>query len=287
MVSLLSSILMMVLSTSSAQRDQTSFTSLKTKNKVQQSLLSPSSYKSPSFYKKDRTLKDHYVDDDYRHTHEPSNENATNGPAENISIMPSQHPSSSRYYNSPSKGSPTSSSPTFHPSLHPSRKPSTLPSSSPSFHPSLHPSKNPSISPTQSPTTTFAPTIPHPCGRYNEYNFGIINWGNEDVVNYNYDVETDMDIANVMGITLTDEIKAIEAALLDLLIQLYFPQCSTRRQQRGLNGNLLSSYNATSSRSVIVDDHDTNELIGISSKPIDWTNGGEYSFHVLILFVRL
>ena len=96
-----------------------------------------------------------------------------------------------------------------------------------------------------------------------------------------------MDIANAMGITLTDEIKAIEAALLDLLIQLYFPQCSTRRQQRGLNGNLLSSYNATSSRSVIVDDHDTNELIGISSKPIDWTNGGEYSFHVFILFVRL
>lgn len=215
-------------------------------------------------------------DDGGRHTKEPNEENSSNGPAEVITRIPSASPSLS-----------SSTSPTFIPSPHPSIIPSRYPSNIPS--------QTPTIPPTQRPTISNSPTIRQPCSKYNEYNFGHFNFENDEnkiIVNYNYDVESDVDIANVMGDSLIDQTKVIEATLLNLLIELYFPECSnissdvnvvtsTRRKGRGLRNNIFEpddstrtrNYQPSSSNDVT---HNSTKLIGLSSRPIDWTNGGEF-----------
>ena len=137
--------------------------------------------------------------------------------------------------------------PSSAPLVEPSVQPSTIPSIQPSIQPSLQPSLQPSVQPSSThsslPSISSAPSMVEPCSRTNPFVFGITyntstmtvlsntnnhvngndfdngNIGDEYgwIINYNYEVKTDMDIANSIGATLIDQTKVIEETLLGLL----------------------------------------------------------------------
>lgn len=149
--------------------------------------------------------------------------------------------------------------------------------------PSLQPSTYPTITPTLRPSFSIAPTAYDPCSKHHEFDFGLYDWDNDEnilTVKYNYDIETDMEIANAMGATLIDETKAIESALLDMLTRFYFPQCNNIRKLKhnifapGLfinntDADILTKNSMTSNQTNV------SKLIGMSSRPFDFANGGK------------
>ncbi len=132
-------------------------------------------------------ISDDAVDDD-RHIKDPDEFNSTNGPAEFITRIPS-------------------------------------------FAPTVLSSTGPSDTPSLVPSTSLAPSVSLPCSDHNPFNFGITkpkgSHGNftESLVQYDYDITSNEDIASAMGQTLIHQVKEVEIALLNLLTKIYFPEC--------------------------------------------------------------
>jgi hypothetical protein len=97
-----------------------------------------------------------------------------------------------------------------------------------------------------------------------------------------YGVESDKRLMESMPASLSDQIKEIEQALLDLLIKSSFDHCILDTGSRNLNifaaegrkiNHLkpIAGITGTSPRSNL------SEIIGIKSSPIDLANGSKYS----------
>ena len=160
----------------------------------------------------DSSLLDHDDDgivDDDRHIKEPGEFNSTNGPAGIMTRIPSTPPT---------------------------HDPSTFPSYHPTVQPSYHPSSKPSIS--------ASPSTSEPCTSHNPFTFGITKPKDRfsnftiSMMNFQYDLESNERIAQVMGDTIMHQTKAVELALLDLLTKLYFPECGapTLEERGSRNG---------------------------------------------------
>lgn len=166
----------------------------------------------------------------------------------------------------------------------------------------------PSIAPTQSYASR------HLCHKYNGYNFGLCSDdgdNNSVLMQYNYDIESDIAISNTMGDSFIDVTKKVEATLLEFLIEIYFSQCNitssnhigdgyggendgeiiSRVRQRASENNILKSesiindnINTTivginkniNNQSIINENNTLTGIVGMSSKPIDIVNQGEF-----------
>lgn len=185
--------------------------------------------------------------------------------SENPSSLPSLHPS---IY------------PTLSPTVQPSSKPSRAPSSKPTMRPSTHPSDVPTNAPSSSPTLN--PTIDPCIGRNGS--FGLTTNDNEKLfVYYKYSIEMDDAIQEMTGDSVTDIVGDVEDMLLNELIALLFPICS-RSERRRMIGDFDSnkedldkwSWKEIGARSTSSRIRNLNEVIGISSRPIDLANGGAF-----------
>lgn len=185
---------------------------------------------------------DDNIDD--RHGKEPVDSNSTNGPAHIFTRVPSLAPSSS-------------------PSYSPSKTPSSIPSWQPSVSPTYFPSSTPSTLPTLDPCI----------GR--DGLFGSTSNSNRKLyVYYKYGIEIDNKIQNDMDVTVSELVAAVEYNLLNELIAVYFSYCS-KDERRRMTGYELEELVATSAQSLKNKKQSLNEVVGLSSKPIDIANGGE------------
>jgi len=97
-------------------------------------------------------------------------------------------------------------------------------------------------------------------------------------IKFEYGVETDTSISNEMGASFIDQVKQIEATMLELLIDIFFPQCQLERSaynNRNLRGlNIFSPSNVKPlPKNMSVTSSKQPVIIGISSKPIDMATG--------------
>ncbi len=172
--------------------------------------------------------------------------------------------------------------------------------------PSMVPTVVPTGIPSVSPSISYAPSAAGPCSHHNPFTFGITTKNDVNlttsIIAFNYDLETENDIAEFMGHSLVEQTKAVEMALLDLLSKLYFPQCqeyysgadnldntdadademkSTLRQRRQQNQDMNNHHNIflppiiTKSTANNIPSVNTTKLVGMSSKPFDVANGGK------------
>lgn len=95
----------------------------------------------------------------------------------------------------------------------PTVQPSTEPSGSPSFQPSTGPSGAPSSQPSYDPCRGFYGT------------YGEITSGSIITVPYEYGVETNRIVEVNLNATLSDQVREVESAMLELLIEALFTEC--------------------------------------------------------------
>lgn len=181
-------------------------------------------------------------DDDDRHTKIPVGNNATNGPAYIFTKTPSLMPSSQ----------PTSS-PSNQPTLDPTGTPSLVPSSNPTSVPSSQPTLDPCI------------------GRNGSFG-STSNDNQKEIIYYKYSIEMNNEIRDAMGETTTDIVSDVEYTLLDELIKLYFPFCQEEEEQE-VRRRMIQEYHSIVNSGIYSNKRFLNEIIGLSSKPVDVGNG--------------
>ena len=97
-----------------------------------------------------------------------------------------------------------------------------------------------------------------------------------------YGVESNTFLMESMPVSLSDQIKEIEQALLDLLIESSFDHCILDTGSRNLNifaaeGRNVMHFKPIAGITGISHRSNLSEIIGIKSSPIDLANGGKYS----------
>jgi hypothetical protein len=248
-------------------------------------------------------------------TKEPSH-----SPSSTPSLMQSSMPSS---WPSPQPTNLLSSlSPTLDNTIEPSQDPSHDPSQDLSYKPSSMPSISSSNSPSSklshkptvipSPTPTLIPHSQEPSSdtkitpyiscKKDKYNFGNTPSSSTlsssfeiepYIVHYDYNLQTNIIMTNTLNYSVTDQIKEIEAQILTLLIDSFFPECNIVDNTiiPFANGkNRLLNIFAPKADAILENYHQftvRTGIAGMSSKPIDLANGGELSisfFSVFVLF---
>jgi hypothetical protein len=189
--------------------------------------------------------------------------------------------------------------------MFPTRSASSVPSS----HPSVFPSDLPSSLPSKLPSS--APSL-DPCKGY-DGNFGDINGELRFTIFFNYGVESDKTVETNMKATLSEQVKEVEQAMLDLLIARFFEDCNERRNLAGLNIFLGGDVNSHPADGVEFSDSDlerpfnvkkdktasltgsptstsnphTREVVGISSSPVDLANGSKCESSLFLICLLL
>ena len=96
-----------------------------------------------------------------------------------------------------------------------------------------------------------------------------------------YGVKSNTTLMESMPVSLSDQIKEIEQALLDLLIERSFDHCILDTGSRNLNifedGQKVKHFTPIASSTDIIQISNLSEIIGIKSSPIDLANGSKYS----------
>ena len=180
-------------------------------------------------------------------------------------------------------------------SMQPSIQPTPAPSSTvPSF---FSQSQSPSTAPTMLSVKTLKPTSQpsslSSCHKNDSYTFGHVNDDTIDsllpyTVYYTYDVESNRTMLSIMGESFTTQMQLIESLTFDLLIDSFFPECmsdissdsrsladaawrKTRVEQNNNHHNIF----APGFDSKILQSNQKKGVIGMSSRPMDFANGGK------------
>ena len=203
----------------------------------------------------------------------------TSDPTAVPTVAPSTKPSSLHSV-SPS----SSSNPSLSPSLQHSSVPSVVPTADPTSLPSSVPTSSPSNKPTSQPSTlpSSAPS-PASCRAMNGA-YGDTSGGQDSIavtVTFTYGIETDQQVLSVMNTkaTLSEQIKNVKEELVHLLIEEFFPNCSSNR--RNLNGsNIFGGSNNIKNADADADNNadvpvGNQGVIGIVSTKADLANGSK------------
>jgi len=137
-----------------------------------------------------------------------------------------------------------------------------MPSTSPSARPSLIPSKSPTSEPSVPPTVS-------PCIAYNG-TYGEVSGNEKFYAYYDYGIEINNEVMDIMGESLSEVISDLEFDLLNRLVGIYF--CNNINGKRRKMLSSKRDMNDFFQRGRI-SKRNLSQLVGLSSKPNDIANG--------------